>query len=332
MENLSLAERIEKLGAFKTALLRLLRSQETLDLAIRRNPWFSEWDIREAVSRLLPWFEGNELAELASRYDFSKADAKNIGIIMAGNVPLVGFHDLLMTLLAGHRALVKYSGKDNVLLPWILDQVFGITPFIKGRVREFSPRKKIDLLLATGSNNTARQLDYQFRDTNRIIRKNRFSVAVLSGNEDVAELRGLTDDLFLYNGMGCRNPSVLLIPAGYEPGPLFAGWDELPEDRFSSWYLSLMQQELALADLEGKGDWKCRWLIGKRLRQIMPEGPGWLGVVEYANEQHLGDLLQLVKDELQVVAGREVLLGKAQSPQVGDFADGLDTLEVLARL
>lgn len=332
MDKLDISERIVKVRVFKEALLSLLRSQDTLDLAVQQNQWFSEYDIREAVSRLLPWFDEGKLESLAADYDFSEVEPQNVGIIMAGNVPMVGFHDLLLAILAGHRALVKYSGKDKVLLPWVLQKVFSLTPFIKGRVRAFSPKKKLDFLLATGSNNTARHLEFQFRDVPKLIRKNRFSVAILSGTESERDLRGLADDVFLYNGMGCRNASVLLLPVGFDLNYLFSLWNNLEGERFSAHYHDLMLRERAISGVEGGADYSCKWLLGLESDFLEAKGPGWLVCVRYENESDLAQKLASVQGDLQVVMGRDVPLGKGQSPKLTDFADGLDILKVLTEI
>ncbi|MBL0018469.1 MAG: hypothetical protein IPP17_19025 [Bacteroidetes bacterium] len=192
-------------------LLASMREDEALlARATAMNEWFTPDSIQLAIGAMLPWFEGNLLTTLRNTYPTVRK-ARRIGLILAGNLPFVGLHDVLMVLLSGHIAVVKPSHKDAVLLLHLLNRS---SPEIQQRVsiKDRILPEEIDFLIATGSNTTARQIEASFANVPKLIRKSRFSVAVLDGNESESALTGLADDVLMYHGLGCRSVASILIP------------------------------------------------------------------------------------------------------------------------
>lgn len=181
------------------------------------NHWFVPDQVLFATQQWAAALTEENLDNWTNRYELGNVMPKTVAIIMAGNIPLVGFHDFLSVLIAGHNVLAKLSGNDKHLLPLIADYLIALNPDFKNRIT-FTEGKleHFDAVIATGSNNTARYFEYYFKDKPNIIRKNRNSVAVLTGNESKEELEALGEDIFRYFGLGCRNVSKLFVPEGYD--------------------------------------------------------------------------------------------------------------------
>src|SRR5690606_19967374 len=158
----------------------------------------------------------NTINKWLEKYHFNTIEPKTVAIIMAGNIPLVGFHDFMSVLISGHNVLVKQSSNDQHLLPYLAKYLEQVEPEFKGRI-QFTNEKleHFDAVIATGSDNTARYFEYYFKNKPSVIRKNRNSVAILTGNETEDELIGLSEDIFRYYGLGCRNVSKLFVPKDY---------------------------------------------------------------------------------------------------------------------
>ena len=202
-------------------------SPEVIRRAMADNPWFSENDIIMAVEAIREEFlDRNKLQKWANNY--RKAEPKRVAIIMAGNIPLVGFYDLLCTLMAGHTAMVKPSSKDKPLTEYIIELLKDIEPAIA--IEPFSEQVLPDMVIATGGDQAARYFQSQYANIPALIRGSRHSVAVLSGEESKMELEGLSQDIFTYNGLGCRNISLIFLPIGTHlkltppsPNPMMQG-------------------------------------------------------------------------------------------------------------
>ena len=188
-----------------------------IKLAKEHNGWFTQDNIRFAINS---WSEALRLENINTwlkAYNFDDTSSKQVAIIMAGNIPLVGFHDFLSVLISGHSVLVKQSSNDKQLLPFLAKYLEYVAPkfkqkivFTEGKIEGF------DAVIATGSNNTARYFQYYFKGKPSIIRNNRNSVAILSGHESTDDLKNLSEDIFRYYGLGCRNVSKLYVPKGYK--------------------------------------------------------------------------------------------------------------------
>ncbi|HET8752877.1 MAG TPA: acyl-CoA reductase, partial [Salinimicrobium sp.] len=198
--------------------------EQRISSAVHHNGWFTRENIVFSLQQWSKALSEENLEKWLSEYNFEEKNPKRIGIIMAGNIPLVGFHDFLCVLISGNKALVKLSSNDKLLLPVLADYLIAIAPEWKNYVQFISEGEKMenfDAVIATGSNNTARYFEYYFSTKPSIIRKNRNSVAVLTGKETKAEMALLAEDIFRYYGLGCRNVSKLFVPENYDFKELF---------------------------------------------------------------------------------------------------------------
>ncbi|MDB5153622.1 MAG: acyl-CoA reductase, partial [Mucilaginibacter sp.] len=186
------------------------------------NAWFTPSSARQAVKALGKMLNNQDLLTWLNRYDLNHNKvSKKIGVILAGNIPLVGFHDVLCVLITGNHALIKASGQDSRLIKHVLNMLVNIDAAFKEQYTFIERLENFDAIIATGSNNTSRYFEYYFSKVPNIIRKNRNSVAVLNGNETTEQLYDLGRDIFDYYGLGCRNVSKLLVPKDYDFVPFF---------------------------------------------------------------------------------------------------------------
>lgn len=299
------------------------------------NGWFTEPNVRQALAALGHALDRESLANWLERYALpDRQDApKRVGLVLAGNIPLVGFHDLMCTLLCGHIAVVKASRDDDRLLPAIMEHMFIDAPELRGWV-EWAPQRlnNLDAIIATGSNTTAKHFDYYFRDIPRVIRQSRTSVAVLDGTETHEELSTLGHDIFDYFGLGCRNVTKLLIPKDFDLdrlfGAIFAFKDIVNHNKYGNNY----DYHKALWLLNRDELIENGFLMIKEDRGLVsPVGSLFVErYTEYNDTKHYLAEHQLA---IQCVIGHDYLpFGKAQRPELDDYADGVDTLEFLKAL
>ncbi len=309
---------------------------EQIDMAVHYNGWFTRENVLFSLEEWSKALSEENLEKWLKSYHF-KGESKTVGLVMAGNVPLVGFHDFISVLIAGHKVLVKLSSNDKKLLPIISDYLIAINPEFKDKF-EFTDGRmnNFDAIIATGSNNTARYFEYYFRNKPSIIRKNRNSVAIIIGNESQEELKLLGEDIFRYFGLGCRNVSKLYVPLNYNFDSFFNAM--LP-------WAHLMDH----AKYANNYDYnKAVYLMSnfKLLDNgflILKEDPGFgspiatLFYERYTNKDALINTLEANKENLQCVVSQdlmesEVPFGETQHPQLWDYADNVDTLAFLNKL
>ena len=201
-------------------------NDDLLSTIFFHNQWFTAENVKMAVNSIATeMLEEEKLKQWLLNYPEKKTASKKVGLVMAGNLPLAGFHDLLCVLCAGDVAFVKLSSKDKILLPAMAKLLFDLDESFEQKIVFTDMLKGAEAFIATGSNNSARYFEYYFGKYPHIIRKNRGSVAVLKGNETVSDFKNLGDDIFSYFGLGCRNVSKLLVPAGYDFKYFFEGID-----------------------------------------------------------------------------------------------------------
>ncbi|WP_317172796.1 acyl-CoA reductase [Hymenobacter sp. HDW8] len=210
----------ERLAAFTNLgqRLRHLTEDEKDDLyrrARNNNSWFDAPNVAAALDGIARLLEEHSLRTWASRYPAEPATPRAVGVVMAGNIPLVGFHDLLCVVLSGHNLLAKPSSDDRYLMHWIVDELTRIEPRMAERITFVERLNAADDFIATGSDNTGRYFEYYFRNKPNLIRRNRTSLGILTGQETPEELAALGADIFQYYGLGCRNVSKLLVPKDY---------------------------------------------------------------------------------------------------------------------
>ncbi|MCW3072859.1 MAG: hypothetical protein JWO44_2749 [Bacteroidetes bacterium] len=305
------------------------------------NPWFSPENVRNAIAAVAQNLEKDKLEKWIAPYR-KQLDVKKplrVAVIMAGNIPMVGFHDMLCVLISGNRFTGKLSSDDKLLLPFIAKVLISIQPAFAAFIEFTEDRLKgIDAVIATGSNNSARYFEYYFGKYPHIIRKNRNSVAVLTGKESVAELRGLGNDVFQYFGLGCRNVSKLFIPRGYDFDVFYSSivnfGGVVQNNKYMNNYeynrtVYLMSSDPTLLD-------NNFLLLKEDAAYASPVG--MLFYEFYDDVNALNARLQNDREQIQCIVSESsaitnaLPLGTAQCPALADYADGVDTMKFLAGL
>ena len=191
---------------------KLVEFKDVITKAQSKNPWFTDVNIKVNLTYWSKKLTKHNLNKWLSKYNLNNTSRKNIAIIMAGNIPLVGFHDFICVFLSGHNSIIKLSNSDSCIIPFLTDLMKLPSERI---VYSDSFLKDYDGVIATGSDNTSRYFDYYFKNKRSIIRKNRNSIAILNGEESDDDLKSLSQDIFTYFGLGCRNVSKLYVPKNY---------------------------------------------------------------------------------------------------------------------
>src|SRR6187551_3478186 len=226
---------------------------ETKQRASLINPWFTPEFIDIATGNIAKHFlDKQKLENWTSSYKIETVTSKKIGILMAGNIPLVGFHDFLSVLISGHKAIIKASSKDEVLIKHLVQKLTEWNKEFNELIFFQEMLKGCDAYIATGSNNSARYFEYYFKKYPHIIRRNRTSVAVLDGNETTTELEKLADDVHLYFGMGCRNVTKIYVPKEYDFVPMLSAFRKYDHFKDHHKYKNNYDYNLALHILNGK--------------------------------------------------------------------------------
>lgn len=305
-----------------------------LKLAEEDNGWFSKENLAFAINGWVELLKAHIFNKWLSPYSINIKKPKRVAIIMAGNIPLVGFHDFLSVLISGHKALVKQSSNDKHLLPYLAKYLEYVEPSFKGFIT-FSENKleNFDAVIATGSNNTARYFEYYFKDKPSIIRNNRNSVAVLNGNESLEDMQALSNDILRYYGLGCRNVSKLYVPKNYNFDLFFEGiyhWHPIIEKKK---YANNYDYNKAVYLMSEFDMLENGFLMIKEDKSAV--SPIATVFYEYyENETRLKEKLLREKDSIQCIVSKgfienEIAFGNTQKPQLWDYADDADSIEFL---
>ena len=315
--------------------LRTLSKDEISELSRRSQPdnqWFTEANVARAIDGIARLLEEEKLKKWIARYQFRVEVPKIVGIVMAGNIPMVGFHDLLCVLVSGHFAAIKLSSQDSFLSKQVIQWLIEIEPKFKRSIEIREKLTGIDAVIATGSDNTSRYFEYYFSHIPRIIRKNRTSVAVLTGKETSDDLAELGKDIFWYFGLGCRNVSKLLIPKEYQPNQFFEAIESFSEIIHHNKYKNNYDYYRSIFLVNGTthlDNGFLTWLPTKDL--VSPVSV--LYAEEYNSPAEVENYLKLHSEKIQCVIGADFIpFGQAQSPEVWDYADHVDTIEFLLKL
>lgn len=312
---------------------------EAISRAYLSNNWFTIENQLMALRGIRHILDEEKLGRWMSSYDADSAvTGHTVAVIMAGNIPAVGFHDFLCVLVSGQRFLGKLSSDDRHLMPALAEMLISIEPgfkdfiaFSEGQIKHF------DAVIATGSDNSARYFDYYFGRYPHIIRHNRNSIGIVSGKEQTGDLSLLADDIFSYFGLGCRSVSHLLLPQGYDPESLFEGFEAYRPLRDHHKYFNNYEYHKAVSIINRLEHHDNGFVI------LMPDSrlSSPVSVVHfsfYGSEEEVQALLDANSSRLQCVvsqAGRfpgSIPFGKAQFPSVDDYADDLDTMQFLLQL
>lgn len=305
--------------------------EHTKDRAVQGNQWFTAAQIEVAVKNMVTNFlQADKLNLWLEKYPIPQ-NPKLVGITMAGNIPLVGFHDFLCGYLSGHQMRLKLSSKDQILLPHLLDKLGEWDTDSTSQIQISDNIRNCDAYIATGSNNTARYFEQYFEKYPHIIRRNRTSVAVLDGTETKEELAALAEDVFLYFGLGCRNVTQVCVPKGYDFQQLFEAFEPYRDFINHNKYRNNYDYYLAIYLLN-----KVPYLSNDALLLVENESP--FSAVSVLHYRYYEDKAQLVNElqqshDLQCIVSREsIAFGAAQVPSLSDFADGVDTMNFLCSI
>lgn len=322
---------LEKLGIY------ILEKGEALEEACMRaeqqNPWFSQEFISLSLKNIAQaYLQKNILEKWVTKYPVAdNVSSKKIGLTLAGNIPLVGFHDLLCVFISGHHAILKLSSKDEVLFTHFISMLNEWDAEVSKLITISSDLKSCDAYIATGSNNSARYFEFYFKKYPHIIRRNRTSVAILSGLEDEHTLSLLADDMMLYYGMGCRNVSHVFVPHEY---------DFLP-------FLKALKKYNSIAEFykyKNNYDYRLAILLMNQLNYmdsggiLLVENESLFAPVSciyysfYDDEKNTREAL-LQNENIQCLVGNGgIPFGTTQQPNIDDYADGVDTMQFLCAL
>lgn len=301
------------------------------ELAIARNAWFTPAHIEIAANNIAKQFlQKDALTAWASEYQLP-AEPKKVGIVMAGNIPLVGFHDFLCAFVAGHHAHIKLSEKDPILLPHLVRVMAEQDGEVNSYVHFSEMLKGCDAYIATGSNNTARYFEQYFGKYPHLIRRNRTSVAVLDGSETEEELTLLGEDIFTHFGLGCRNVTGLCVPQGYDFTLLLDVLKKYEHFMDHNKYRNNYDYHLALYLLN-----KVPYITNESVLLVENDLPfSAVSVLHYRYYDNKEELMAslIASPDIQAIMGHGALpFGSAQSPALKDYADGVDTMGFLCGL
>ena len=303
--------------------------ESILDQSIGANPWFTRYYMQRSMQGIRSWLQGETLESFLAGYEAAKGQQFRVGIIAAGNLPLVGFHDLLMGLLSGQEVVLKCSHQDQVLMNWIREQWIKIMPLLEDSFHLSERAPACDFLIATGSNNSARYFESHYQRQTKIIRKNRFSIAVVGPETEEADLLKLREDILLYNGLGCRNVSSLIVREGFDQKKWLKCLNAYPKTLINSLYLERVLHTKIQYQLLNKTN------TDSDLIQFAPKNAlgyttmGSLGIIEVSQQQKISEIPGFNRRQIQCQVGVDTEFGATQQPGLSDFADNLDTFQAL---
>ncbi|NOU46643.1 MAG: acyl-CoA reductase [Bacteroidales bacterium] len=320
-----------------------LKATEELSVAIssaiQNNPWFTVQNMDQAINGLSVLLQEEALERWFGQYNCrEKQKINRVGVVMAGNIPAVGFHDFLCVLITGNIFVGKLATNDRFLLPAIAQVLIAINnrfiPFISFTTERLTG---FDAVIATGSTNTSRYFEYYFGKYPNIIRSNRNSVAILTGDETSEELQLLATDVFSYFGLGCRNVSLIFVPEEYNFGNLLEIFSDKPELFNHSKYFNNYEYNKAILLINSIKHFDNNSVLLKEDASIS-SAVSMLHYQFYNNLNEVNQWIVLNKDKIQCVVSKSpeingsIPLGKSQYPDVTDYADGIDTMDFLLNL
>lgn len=305
--------------------------EQLIQLSQSHNGWYTPEQVYFSIQSWAKALSQENLNQWTSSYDFTTTESKTIALILAGNIPLVGFHDFISVLLSGHNVLVKTSSNDQHLLPFLAKYLIAIEPELARKIT-FTDGKldNFDAVIATGSNNTARYFEYYFKDKPSIIRKNRNSIAVLNGQETKEQLVALGEDIFRYFGLGCRNVSKLFVPKGYSFDAFFEAIFEYQDVIHYEKYANNYDYNKAVFLMSNYQLLDNGFLTLKEDESHASP----ISSVFYEYYENLDEVEKRVateSDSIQCIVSNNLVknsipFGQSQLPQLWDYADNVDTI------
>lgn len=299
------------------------------------NPWFTPEFVRLSFNAWAGALKEDKIQKWLEKYSLPAGNELRVAIIMAGNLPLVGLHDLLCVLASGHRAIIKPSSHDNLLIPAVIEVIREIDASMGGRIEIAGEIVRgFDAIIATGSNNTSRYFDYYFGKYPSIIRKNRNSVAIITGNESESDLKGLAGDIFSYFGLGCRNVSKIYIPDGFDPASLFPAFRDFEHFADHNKYRNNYDYQKSIFIINKIGYLDNGFLL-LREHDSLISPVSVLNFERYSDRGTLLSQITALQNSLQCIFSVDetfpgaIRPGKGQFPELWDYADGMDVMEFL---
>jgi hypothetical protein len=305
--------------------------------AKNENAWFTIDSVRMAVRGITSWLDAGKLLAWTLPYNLAPDSLdkpqRTVAIVMAGNIPLVGFHDFLCVLISGYKAMIRTSSKDKVLINYVVEALIRIEPRFGERIVFADMLKGFDAIIATGSDNTSRYFEYYFGKYPNIIRRNRTSVAVINGHETVDELIALGKDVFSYFGLGCRNVGKLFVPANYDHVHLLDSWSTYRDIIHHHKYCNNYDYQKSVLLVTQLPFLDTGFVMLQQHEKLFSP----LSVVYYEyydNEESLAQKMLAVEDKVQCVVSSngEIRFGQSQFPTLSDYADRVDTMQFLNNL
>ena len=312
-----------------------------IEQSVEHNPWFTQKNIVQAITAIAGSLSRQHVNDWLSGYDpemLMPVNQRTIGIVMAGNIPMVGFHDLLCILISGHRLAAKLSHDDRFLLPAIVKMLENIEPefvglstFTTDQLRDF------DAVIATGSNNSARYFEYYFGKYPCIIRKNRNGMAIISGKETIQQLIALGEDVFSYFGLGCRNVSRIFLPEGYSISTLLDNWEVFADIANHSRYMNNYTYNRSVFLLNATPHFDNGFVLLRPLDSFAA-AVSVINISYYKPNVDWQAFLEENNSSIQCIVSNNIEcplhvdFGNSQHPRLWDYADGVDTLQFLLRL
>ena len=304
---------------------------DVMDRANHANAWFTMEQIILSVNNITTQFlKRDKLKAWAAKYHLAPSP-KTVGIVMAGNIPLVGFHDFICGFISGHYLKLKLSSKDDILIKFLIAKLGEWEPDVLEQVTIAENLKGCDAYIATGSNNSSRYFEQYFAHVPHIIRRNRTSVAVLDGQESPEDLALLADDVFMYFGLGCRNVTQVCVPAGYDFAPLLRAFRKYDDLINQHKYKNNFDYHLSIYLLN-----RVPYMDNEMVLMVENDLPfsavSVLHYRYYTNKELLLNELNASADIQAIIGKGQIPFGTSQSPALCDYADNIDTMDFLCRL
>lgn len=312
------------------------KRENALHEAAIKNPWYTLENTRKQMQVWSKNLTTEKLAQWLAPYPDIASD-KTVGLILAGNIPLVGFHDILCILLAGFRVQIKLSSDDAGLTSFVLQELIEIAPTFAQQIQIVERLQHYDLIIATGSDNSSRYFDYYFGKKPHIIRKNRNSLAILTGQESPEQLKALGADIFDYFGLGCRSVSKLYLPKGYDIHQFFEAMADFNSIKDHHKYANNYDYNKSIYLINGEHHLDNGFLLLKQDTRFASP----LATVFYEEYTDLNEIvlrLETQGEKIQCIVTKATIettiptfpLGGSQCPSLTDYADGVDVLEFLS--
>jgi len=326
----ALGKRIQQLADYEL--------DELIARAENNNSWFTPDHIKLALHGLVRMLDEEELRNWLEKYEIQdEPKSKKVGVMMAGNIPAVGFHDLMVVLLTGHEAHVKLSSSDQVLMKWLVKELIALAPDFQKKVVFEDMLKGKDAYIATGSDNSARYFDYYFGKYPSVIRKNRTSVAVLDGTETEEDYRELAKDVFQYFGLGCRNISKIFLTDEGQIQQFLKAIEGYHFVMSHHKYLNNYDYNKSIYLVNGEPHLDNGFLLCRQSEELVsPVAVLYYEV--YKDRKELEVKLDAQSEKIQCIVSKagwypsSFGFGQAQQPGVGDYADHVDTVAFLLEL